>query len=69
MPPVRRNALIERMMPNTSDACTVCTLPFSSGRSSSSSLPRATTTSWLFGALKLPQTAAVIALLRWSVRL
>ena len=33
------------------------------------SLPRATTTSWLFGALKLPQTAAVIALLRWSVRL
>lgn len=44
----------ERMMPNTSVLWMACTLPASSGRSSSSTLPRATTISCTLGAEKLP---------------
>jgi hypothetical protein len=43
-----------RMTPNTSVLCTTCTLPASSGRSSSSTVPRAATISCTLGAEKLP---------------
>ena len=44
----------ERITPNTSVECTTCTRPASSGRSSSSTLPRPTTISCTLGAEKLP---------------
>eukprot|EP00967_Tisochrysis_lutea_P126636 scaffold214409_cov33-Tisochrysis_lutea.AAC.1 len=59
---------MDRMLPNTSDAATVSTLPFALGRSSSISLPRATASSCWRAAEKLPKTAAVMAEERWSVR-
>eukprot|EP00962_Isochrysis_galbana_P008717 scaffold2426_cov84-Isochrysis_galbana.AAC.2 len=59
---------MERMVPKTSAATTVRTLPLAFGRINSITLPRATASSCWRGAEKLPNTAAVMAELRCSVR-
>ncbi len=55
--PVRRKGASERMQANISTVYTVCRRPLSSGRSSSSVLPRDTMISCALGAEKLPYTA------------
>lgn len=62
VPPVRRNDIIDRMMPNISTFIKVCTLPvLGSGRRSSKVLPRDITISCCFVPEKLPCTAWVMA--------
>jgi len=70
VPPVSRNGISARTTPNTSTVSWTYTLPvFGSGRSSSRTLPRETTTSCCFVPEKLPCTACVMPVARCRVRL
>lgn len=62
VPPVSRNDIIERMMPNISTFIKVCTFPvLGSGRRSSNVFPRDIIISCCFVPEKLPCTACVMA--------
>lgn len=61
VPPVRRNDIIDLIMPNISTFRSVCTLPvLGSGRSSSNVLPRDITISCCLVPEKFPCTACVM---------